>query len=281
MKPFNKNKVVKQGSLNPTISTPCPSDSIEGCTNMFVYTDHAHTQICGIKSFCALTTTLNNFYTDIRAEQVESNDFNENSLTQLNEDQLLQITSLLNKVDLDKEEIMSYAKVSPHKSVPYTRNCIYEDENYSLLLLVWRQGAESKIHSHPCSGCFILPLSGEITETVYENNLHAKKLDKNNDELFLNEEIFHNKHEKIYESGQVSFMADSIGQIHKIGSTTGAISLHLYTPSFSKCKVWKNEDLENKGESVKWGNSYEASLHYYSMNGRVNQNEEVDLDFFI
>lgn len=74
---------------------------------------------------------------------------------------------VLQLVDLSTTEGNKYTFFDVEK--PYTRNLIGTDNiNYSLLLLCWSPGRESKIHNHPCDGCFIKTLAGCIKETRYE-----------------------------------------------------------------------------------------------------------------
>jgi Cysteine dioxygenase type I len=62
------------------------------------------------------------------------------------------IMKILPRVDLHTSEINKYTFWDAEK--PYTRNLIASDGiNYSLLLLCWGAGKESKIHDHPCDNC--------------------------------------------------------------------------------------------------------------------------------
>jgi Cysteine dioxygenase type I len=43
--------------------------------------------------------------------------------------------------------------------------------------------------------------------------------------------------------GQITYMNDDIG-LHKVGNPNkdvGSVTLHLYTPPFGSCKVWRDE----------------------------------------
>jgi len=100
-----------------------------------------------------------------------------------------------------------------------------DGKNYTILLLCWNVGKESKVHDHPCDGCFIRTLRGCIKETRYI--------------LDSSKNILVPKAVKFYNENQVSYMDDYIG-FHKITNPLhdmGAVSLHLYTPPFSTCKV--------------------------------------------
>ena len=138
-----------------------------------------------------------------------------------------EITQLLNNVDFSGTEISKYTYFDSEKS--YTRNLAASDgKHYTLLVLCWSPGKESKIHNHPCDGCFIKTLSGCIKETRYTT-------DTCNDEIKQSAV-------KFYREGQVSYMCDDMG-LHKVGNActhVGAVTLHLYTPPFQECKVWSS-----------------------------------------
>lgn len=140
------------------------------------------------------------------------------------EERKIKLFKVLERVDLSTTEGNKYTFFDVEK--PYTRNLIGTDhKNYTLLLLCWNPGRESKIHNHPCDGCFIKTLAGCIKETRYEVKHSLDSIER--------------KATRFYNEGQVSFMDDTIG-LHKIGNpcnSTGAISLHLYTPPFNACKV--------------------------------------------
>ena len=133
------------------------------------------------------------------------------------------LTEILNKIDFEPTELGKY--IHYDNNIPYTRNLIATDnQNYTLLLLCWSAGKESKVHDHPCQGCFVRTLTGSIKEWIYNIN--------QNGDITLSREA-------VYNAGLTSFMSDDIG-LHKIGNpnpTEGAMSLHLYVPPFQKCKV--------------------------------------------
>ena len=130
----------------------------------------------------------------------------------------------MERVDLTTNEINKYTFFDFEK--PYTRNLVATDhKHYTLLLLCWSPGKESKIHNHPCDGCYVKAVRGSVRESQY--TINETTLD-----IKLSKTRFFNE-------GQVSYMNDSIG-LHKIGNPnkdTGSVSLHLYTPPFSSCKV--------------------------------------------
>ncbi len=137
---------------------------------------------------------------------------------------LHQLTQILQRVDLTTTETNKYTFFDYEK--PYTRNLVATDGiNYTLLILCWNSGIESKIHNHPCDGCFIKTLRGCIKETLYSTCEKTNNICQ--------------KSSKFYCEGQVSYMNDDLG-LHKISNANKdvpAVTLHLYTPPFGSCKV--------------------------------------------
>ncbi len=81
-----------------------------------------------------------------------------------------------------------------------------------------------KIHDHPCDGCFVKSLKGLIKETRYEADLSTNSLRYTG--------------ETLCREGLVTYMDNYLGY-HKVGNggNEPAITLHLYTPPYTKCKV--------------------------------------------
>lgn len=171
------------------------------------------------------------------------------------EDTKCAIMCLLSRLDLTTNELNKYTFWDHEKA--YTRNLVHTDnKHYTLLLLCWSPGKESKvttlslmysicdclvqIHNHPCDGCFVKSVGGCVRETRYA----------------IENGVVKQTGVKFFLGGQVSYMDDSLG-FHKIGNPlkdTGSITLHCYTPPYSCCKVWMNEgDAENTFEIGKTG----------------------------
>ena len=142
-----------------------------------------------------------------------------------------ELTSLFNRLDISSNEIAKYI-VWDYK-VPYTRNKIAtSNDKYELLVLCWNPGKESKIHNHPGDGCYVKVISGSMKESIYK--VSGSQLNR----LSL-------LSESTASSGHVCYIDDSVG-LHRLGNPTdeGAITLHLYTPPVTSCKV-SNYNFEN------------------------------------
>lgn len=148
---------------------------------------------------------------------------------------------VLSRTKLTSCEISKYALFDP--AYPYTRNLVAtDDKNYTLLLLCWNAGMESKIHNHPCDGCFVRVMKGCVKETRYALPSAMSCSEGSSEEKGNADEVLQVTSECIATEGDLTYMDDYIG-LHKIGnpsSDIGAISLHLYTPPYSLCKVRSN-----------------------------------------
>ena len=155
----------------------------------------------------------------------------------------------LTEYDGELSELARFAMFDSGKN--YTRNLIATDnEKYALMLLCWNKGKYSPIHDHPCDGCWVKVIQGEVNEVQYV---------KDGNVLNQSSDIVANR-----ESG-VMFMHDSLG-FHKVGNPSteiDAITLHLYSPPFEKCRLWFDPNDANR--------SSVAVSCYYSEYGTKNQ----------
>eukprot|EP01031_Cornospumella_fuschlensis_P037198 gene37198-45152_t len=169
------------------------------------------------------------------------------------------LTKLVQNIELEQTEWSKYCYCS--NDLPYTRNLIYTDnKHYTLLLLCWTAGYESKIHNHPCDGCFVKVLDGRIKESKYSISPEG--------EVTLDRELIAGK-------GAMSYMDDSLG-LHKIGnpdSRINAVTLHIYTPPYKSCKVWTDTGLTEPLEG--------RMFHFSEMGTRTVQPTEEDIAYYI
>jgi cysteine dioxygenase len=133
------------------------------------------------------------------------------------------------------KELQRFAMFDPSRN--YTRNLISTDhETYALMLLCWNKGKYSPIHDHPSDGCWVKVIQGTVNEVRYE---------KRNGKLAETSNICLNN--------GVTYMDDSLGY-HKVGNPSteiDAITMHLYSPPYEKCRVWfDTEDSEKSSIAV-------------------------------
>mmetsp|Transcript_25464 Transcript_25464/g.60234 ORF Transcript_25464/g.60234 Transcript_25464/m.60234 type:complete len:355 (+) Transcript_25464:459-1523(+) len=151
------------------------------------------------------------------------------------------IANLFRMSDLAPQAWQQYAFFDTSK--PYTRNLIATDnKTYTLMLLCWNPGQESPVHAHPCDGCWLQVLDGQIREVRYDT-VGLQPLS-----------------DVTYHAGQLSWITDNIGY-HKVGNASPlkntmdaadaaaaaapssgqpAATLHLYSPPFKECHFWRD-----------------------------------------
>jgi len=135
------------------------------------------------------------------------------------------VAQLFERSDLRQQTWQKYAIFDDTK--PYTRNLISTDhETYTLLLLCWNPEQESPIHDHPCDGCWLRVLEGDIREVRYDQQLdRISEID--------------------FQKGGLSYITDNVGY-HKVGNPTQtpAVTLHLYAPPFESCRCWYSDKAD-------------------------------------
>ncbi|KAG7388937.1 Cysteine dioxygenase [Phytophthora pseudosyringae] len=149
------------------------------------------------------------------------------------------LQQLLEDFPVDMEEMQRFAHFDSSRN--YTRNLISTDnDTYALMLLCWNPGKYSPVHDHPTDGCWVKVVQGVVNEVRYEK-VDGKLVETSNVAL----------------TSGVTYMDDSFG-LHKVGNPHAemkAISMHLYSPPYEKCRVWFNTEDANKS-SVSIANYY-------------------------
>lgn len=145
------------------------------------------------------------------------------------------LKKLLEDFPVNMKELKRFAHFDPSRN--YTRNLISTDnETYALMLLCWNRGKYSPIHDHPSDGCWVKVIQGYVNEVRYRPE-HGKLVETSN----------------VTFTKGVTYMDDSLG-LHKVGNpnlTVDAISMHLYSPPYEKCRVWfDTEDADKSSVSV-------------------------------
>mmetsp|Transcript_18209 Transcript_18209/g.23471 ORF Transcript_18209/g.23471 Transcript_18209/m.23471 type:complete len:234 (+) Transcript_18209:149-850(+) len=161
------------------------------------------------------------------------------------EDRLFQ---MIECVDITMDELKQYAHVDPSRN--YTRNLISTDyQSYTLLLLCWNPHKESPVHDHPCDGCWMRVVQGQIRECRYQPQHQLNGNDSSNSGCSSSLEC---THEETFVQGQVTFIKDSMGY-HKVGNASPgsemSITLHLYSPPFQECRTWLDPKKKNACKS--------------------------------
>eukprot|EP01083_Nonionella_stella_P071500 192075_1 len=149
------------------------------------------------------------------------------------------IAALFRRLTISKKQLEPFCFIDKHKN--YTRNLIAtDDETFTLLLLCWNPGKYSPIHAHPCDGCWMRVCQGSVNEVRYD-------LKKGKDEEKEGESSsspppvsFVCTMDTTFEENEITYIHDNLGY-HKVGNPSNdllAMSIHLYSPPFNKCKIW-------------------------------------------
>ena len=97
------------------------------------------------------------------------------------------------QLTLTNNEINQYTFVDPNKH--YTRNLIATDnKTYTLLLLCWNPNHSSPIHDHPCDGCWMKVVQGNIREQRYTEDTDSDLLMCVSDRVFKGEKLIQSCH---------------------------------------------------------------------------------------
>jgi len=135
--------------------------------------------------------------------------------------------SILNNFDFNAVDFSDFESWSSQK---YTRNCMYKDARFELILLCWDEGQETSIHDHDGEDCWVYLLNGKMEEIFYS-------LDESSN---LKEE-----HSQSILPNQLSFMNDRVGYHRLRNSNKGqSMSLHLYAKPIEQCNFFCEESKQ-------------------------------------
>ena len=135
-------------------------------------------------------------------------------------------------------------KYSHFNKKTYTRNMIYKDSNFEVLLICWSAGQMAPIHGHEGEKCWFKILSGSLE--IYNYKIKTIK------PLKLK------KMEKITaSSGYLDGPADihSINNCYKEPVTT----LHIYAKPYDTCDIY----------DLKTNQIQRLKMNYYSIDGKI------------
>ena len=153
---------------------------------------------------------------------------------------LSEFEHITKNISLTVSDVDKYTNFSPDF---YTRNLIYSNSLFEVMLLCWGPGQETPVHDHDSSKCWVYALSGSITEKIYQKKII--EIDTRTPSKMFN-----------LTEGDSNFIEDEIG-VHSIHnfSQNKAMSLHIYSPPIKTCRYFK-EDLGTMDEKVLSFHSY-------------------------
>lgn len=138
---------------------------------------------------------------------------------------------LIKQIDIPCSDFDKY--VTWNKEA-YTRNCIFRNENFELLLLCWGKNQTTPIHDHGGEQCWVYQIKGDIEEIRYDEN---------------NEGDLEATNKKTLTPGKITYMDDSLG-FHALENNNDdkALTLHIYMNPIDECEVYDSvsESFESK-----------------------------------
>ncbi len=118
---------------------------------------------------------------------------------------------------INKNKVLKIEKIS-NENTFYEKYYLFENTNFSLVLIKWNKDSSSKIHDHPDKGCIMRILRGSLKEETY-----SLKLNKISINIINKDKIGYKQGKKI---------------LHKIIALEDTISLHVYIPGCYKATIY-------------------------------------------
>jgi len=112
----------------------------------------------------------------------------------------------------------------------YTRNCIFENERFELILICWQSSQKTPIHDHGGEECWVKFIDGEFKEAIFKSN-EVSEVNIQKSTLF--------------KAGDISYMIDFMG-CHQLKNLSNhrALSLHLYAKPIRNCNIYDEQSKE-------------------------------------
>tara|TARA_B100000768_G_scaffold169536_1_gene175219 strand:+ start:302 stop:841 length:540 start_codon:yes stop_codon:yes gene_type:complete len=128
----------------------------------------------------------------------------------------------------------------------YSRNCIARKDAYEMILICWDVDAKTPIHDHGGQHCWVLQVSGTITEKRFEQNEGGFSLV---DEAELR-------------AGKISYMNDKMGY-HTLenNSKSRSMTLHIYANPINQCNVYNEEKSEFEIKEMAYDTEHKMVLN--------------------
>jgi cysteine dioxygenase len=122
----------------------------------------------------------------------------------------------------------------PWRRSGYTRNLVWRQECFELLILCWSAGARTPIHDHDGQECWVRPLAGTFDLEDFDEELR----------------LLERRH-------GVRSLDHRPGQIHRVTAPEAALSLHLYALPVDSCRIFTSQGIIRQPSEYDsaWGHS--------------------------
>jgi len=119
----------------------------------------------------------------------------------------------------------------------YTRNLVFSNEHFELMVICWKSGQGSRIHNHADSHCWMTILHGQMVEEIFKLiGTTQKPTSLPQGDCPNIEKIGCRKHL----IGDVGYMNDSIGlHVMRTCELSDGVSLHVYAPPITNVRIFE------------------------------------------
>lgn len=135
----------------------------------------------------------------------------------------------------------------------YTRNLVYKDERFELMVICWEKGQVSRIHNHAGQMCWMTVPSGRL----HGQNFRAVKIDESKNYCKLEETDTFELSESLAAKVELEEPIHQILNLPEFDNR--AVSIHIYSKPFDTCLSYCRETDTFK----------EVPLYYTSIRGKV------------
>jgi len=152
-------------------------------------------------------------------------------------------------------EYMKYVHWNAADPQKYTRNLVFTNEHFDVILMAWPPHCQSSIHDHAESSCWVALVEGEVVEVQYR----LPKLDRYFQHLeYSSPTGAVGRSTRLIRTSEATLSCDTLGTayvnndegIHRVENRTDkpAYTLHIYAPGLRKMRIFQT--LENGGTKV-------------------------------
>jgi len=137
----------------------------------------------------------------------------------------------------------------------YTRNLVFKDERFEVMVLCWEKGQASRIHNHADQRCWMTVVEGKLRG----QNFVAEEIDESRGYCRLKESELFDLSDCLAAKVELEEPIHQILNLPEFDSR--AISIHVYSRPFDKCLAYCIETNSFK----------EVNLAYSSIDGVLCQ----------
>jgi len=169
----------------------------------------------------------------------------EKLIERLSQSSLEDYNTILKKFDFSAISFKPFESWSPKS---YTRNCIYRDAHFELIVICWERGQETAIHGHDGEDCWVYLLEGEMEEVYFSTDTN-KPLQEISSRKIIPQ--------------QLTFMNDTMG-FHRLKNSNGgkSVSLHVYAKPIEHCVYYDENSKQFLKKTLTYDSLKEPALKY-------------------